>query len=148
MNIPVDSTAKAYAREEIIINTSAEKVYQVLADINGWPEWQSNVKSAEIQGTLDAGSRFIWNSGGFKIISKLHTVNPFTEFGWTGKMAWISAVHNWTFRERDGKCIVTVEESLKGFLAGIMKKSLQAGMKQSLAELKNFAERTKANMPI
>jgi len=73
--------------------------------------------------------------------AKLHTVKPHAKFGWTGRMAWITAVHNWTMRHENGKCLVTVEESMKGFLTGLIKNPLKKGMKQSLKELKTAAEK-------
>ncbi|MEX0647727.1 MAG: SRPBCC family protein [Balneolaceae bacterium] len=141
MNIKVNNTAKACADEEILINASAKRVYKILADIKNWPVWQSSVTRAEIDEEPAGGSEFIWKAGGLKIHSRLHTVNPFTEFGWTGRMMWIKAIHNWRFEETDGNCLVKVEESLEGFLAGFMKNSLQKGMIESLKELKAEAEK-------
>jgi uncharacterized protein YndB with AHSA1/START domain len=143
MNIEVNRNAKVYALEEITIDTPAEKVYSVLTDINSWPEWQRNVKSAKLDGEVAEGKEFRWNAGGLKITSKLHTVQPYSEIGWTGRMLWITAVHNWWMEEQNGKCLVTVEESLEGFLVGMMKKSLKQGMIRSLKELKAAAENIK-----
>ena len=140
MNVEVNKLAKAYAQEKQVIEAHAAKVYSLLGDINNWPEWQKKVKKAVLKDSLEEGKRFIWLSNGMKINSKLHTVVPNREIGWTGRIWWITAVHNWTFIEQDGKCTVTVEESMKGFLSGLMKKSLKEGMKQNLMELKIAAE--------
>ncbi len=141
MNIEVNRNAKAYHKEEIVINASAEKVYQVLADINNWPAWQSGVASANMEGEAEPGKEFRWKAGGSKISSKLHTVNPHTEFGWTGRALWIKAVHNWTFTEKEGATTVVVEESMSGFLSGLMKKTLKESLPKSLKDLKKEAER-------
>lgn len=141
MNIKVNKSAKAYVEEEILIDAPVDKVYSIVSDINNWPVWQSNVQYASISGKPEAHKEFRWKAGGVKIKSQLHTVSLYSEFGWTGRMLWISAVHNWSFKEHDVKCLVTVEESLQGFLSGAMKKMLKAGMIQSLRELKIEAER-------
>jgi uncharacterized membrane protein len=143
MNIEVNRNAKAYAREEITIDTPSKEVYSVLTDINRWPVWQRNVKNAEMNGEAAEGKEFRWNAGGFKINSRLHTVNPYSEFGWTGRILWITAVHNWKMEDRDGECRVTVEESLEGFLAGTMNSTLKKGIIQSLQDLKAAAEKMK-----
>ena len=140
MKIEADSSAKAYAKEQIDIKASAEKVYAILSDINNWPLWQSSVKKATINGTVEEDKEFKWKAGGMKINSKLHTVKSPSQLGWTGRIGWITAVHNWTITESNGESIVVVEESLKGFLSGTMKKSLREGMSRNLEELKFTTE--------
>lgn len=56
MNIEVDKNAKAYAKNEILIHVSVEKVYQVLAEINNWNEWQYAVSESVLFGKLAVGS--------------------------------------------------------------------------------------------
>jgi uncharacterized protein YndB with AHSA1/START domain len=140
MNVPVKKEAKAYATASITIDAPAERVYAILADINKWPNWQSSVEKAEMEGPAAEGKKFKWKADGLKIKSKLHTVHPASEFGWTGRIWWITAVHNWTFEEKGGKTTVTVEESLSGFLSGTFGKSLAEGLQKNLEELKAAAE--------
>ena len=59
-----------------------------------------------------------------KIQSKLHTVEQNFKFGWSGKTLGIYAIHNWKISEKEGKCVVDVEESMEGLLAKIFKKSM------------------------
>ncbi len=77
------------------------------------------------------------------IHSKLHTVLQNAKIGWTGRMFWIKAVHNWWFTAKGESTLVKVEESLSGFGSSLMKKSLAEGMKKNLIELKKHAEKTK-----
>lgn len=140
MNIKTDPAAKCYAREEIVINSPAETVFRILADINNWPSWQGSVSKAEIEGSLKAGTRFKWNAGGMPINSKLHTVNEYSEIGWTGSILWIKAVHNWQMVDEGSTTRVVVEESLHGPGSSLMRNSLAGGMKKNLAELKARAE--------
>ena len=141
MNVAADSSSDCFSREEIIINAPAEGVFKILSDINYWPEWQSNVTKAEIKGATEVGRKFKWKAGGMNINSQLHTVSQGSELGWTGRILWISAIHNWYLFQEANKTRVVVEESLKGFGSALMKKSLIEGMKQNLAELKKEAER-------
>ncbi len=141
MNITADSTSRCYATAEIIIKAPKSIVFELLAQINDWPEWQNSVSKASIDGAAEEGKKFKWKAGGLNIKSKLHTVHPDSEIGWTGKIWWIKAVHNWYITEENGQTKVVVKEALKGLGSSMMKKSLQEGMMQNLAELKAKAEK-------
>jgi hypothetical protein len=141
MNIEVNRSAKAYSKATISIEASVVVVFKIISEINNWSRWQTGVAKANIEGEPIKGKSFVWKTGGVNIVSTLHTVDPFTEIGWTGKFLWITAVHNWYLRdEKNGNCQVTVEESLSGFLSGVMKRSLHEGMIKNLQELKIAAE--------
>jgi uncharacterized membrane protein len=140
MNMEVDSSAKCFSKEEIIINSPIENVFNILSDINNWPSWQSSVTKAQINGSMEPGVKFKWKAGGLNINSKLHTVNTNSEIGWTGKTWWIKAVHNWYLSNENQKTKVIVEESLTGPGSSWMQKSIIEGMKKNLSELKAKAE--------
>ena len=140
MNIEVDSSAKCFSKEEIIIKSPVENVFEILSDINNWPSWQRRVTKAEIKGPTKPGVEFKWKAGGLKINSKLHTINANSEIGWTGRIWWIKAVHNWYLSNENNETKVIVKESLNGLGSSLMQKSLIAGMRKNLLELKNKAE--------
>ena len=142
MKMEADRSAKAYSKQEIIIDAAVVRVFKLIADINNWTHWQSSVKKVAITGELEEGKTFKWKANGVSMVSRLHTLSPFTEIGWTGKAWWVKAIHNWYLQqEEDGKCRVTVEESLTGFLTVLMKKSLRERMTKNLKELKLAAEK-------
>lgn len=141
MKIEVDSNAKAYASEAIEINAPVEKVYALMANFAGWPKWLKNVQSVTMNGAPQEGKDFTWKAKGLTIKSKLHTVQPNSAIGWTGKIAWIKAVHNWRFEAVPGGTNVLVEESLSGFAASLMKNSLRKDMQNDLLTLKQEAEK-------
>lgn len=140
MNIETDKNAKAYASEEIIINETIGNVFKKVAEINKWPSWQSEVSFASLNGELKEGAVFKWKASGLNFISQIHTLIPDKAIGWTGKTWWIKAVHNWTFEVTPEGTMVKVEENLRGFGSGMMKKSLGEGMKKNLEELKAACE--------
>ncbi|WP_194972588.1 SRPBCC family protein [Aquiflexum lacus] len=84
-------------------------------------------------------------TGGAKIHSMLHTVEPCKNFGWTGKTFGMFAIHNWTLTELNGQTIVSVDESMKGLLAKLLKRSfnknLEKGMQNWLDLLKQECEK-------
>ena len=139
-----DNSAPVQCSRTIIINAKAEKVWAVLTDIDNWNKWLSTVKQSKLNGPLQPNTTFDWKSGGFDIHSTLHTVTPFSKFGWTGKVYGIYAIHNWSFKELNGVTEVAVSESMQGFLARLFKKSfnktIEKDMEVSLELLKAACE--------
>ena len=117
----------------------------MITNINEWPSWQSAVKEARLKGTLAEGTAFVWKAGGLTFHSKIHTCNENHSFGWTGKTIGAQAIHNWKFETKEDGVLVSVEESLQGFFASLMKKkfqkSLAEGMTKNLEELKATSEK-------
>lgn len=143
MNIETNSKAKAYAIDSIEINAPLEKVYYLLADINNWPDWFDGVSETKVIGTVQEGSEFIWKAKGYKIKSRLHTLRANSDMGWTGKMWWIKATHNWNFKNSEnGKTIVVVQENFSGLGSSFMKNSLKKDMRKDLLALKTASEKS------
>jgi hypothetical protein len=141
----INNNAPEKCSKSIIINASSVNDWKVLTDINQWANWQDDISKSKLYGELKPDATFDWKSGGAKIHSTLHTVEPFTNFGWTGKTLGIFAIHNWTLKETNGQTEVVVEESMEGFIAKLFKgafnKNLQKGMQKWLDLLKQECEK-------
>lgn len=142
MNVEVNSNAKAYSIDSIQINAPIDKVYSLIANINDWPKWFEGVTEVQIIGNAEEGKEFNWKAKGYKIKSKIHTVRHNSDIGWTGKMWWIKATHNWHFESvASGVTMVIVEECFEGFCSGMMKNSLKKDMRNDLTGLKKESEK-------
>lgn len=141
----INNNAAVKCSKTITINASREKVWQVITNINNWATWQTDISNPKLNGELKPESTIDWKTGGAKIHSTLHTVEPFKQFGWTGKTFGLFAIHNWTLTENNGQTIVSVEESMEGLLANLFKKSfnknLEIGMQKWLDLLKQECEK-------
>jgi uncharacterized protein YndB with AHSA1/START domain len=141
----INNHAPVKCSKTIIIDASIEKVWSVITDINNWPNWQTDIDKSKLNGELKPNITFDWKTGGVKINSTLHTVEPYKQFGWTGKTLGLFAIHNWTLIETNGQINVSVDESMEGFLAKIFKesfnKSLEKGMLNWLVLLKQTCEK-------
>ena len=135
---PMNAKAPVTFMRSIEINASPEKVWDVLTGINEWSNWQTDIKKAFIKGSLTIGATFDWVSGGAKIHSTIHTVQPFEAIGWTGKGIGIFAIHNWMMQERDGVVTVHVHESMEGFLPNILKGYLNKSLERSVGRWMEF----------
>lgn len=142
----VDHNAPAVAHAEADVAAPAEAVWELVADIERWPAWNPDVKSASLEGDLAPGSTFRWKAGPGTIVSTLQTVDPPREIAWTGKTMGIAAVHVYRLEPREGGTRVVSEESWAGFLVrllrGRMAKQLQTSLEGGLAHLKVAAERS------
>lgn len=141
---PINAKAPVKCEMTIDINANSAKVWAALTNIDRWPLWNPEIGYAKINGQPEPGTTFMWKSGGTKISSTLHTVEPFTNLGWTGKAMGAFAIHNWTLTETDGLTYVHVEESMEGFLVGLFKRmfnqTLENGMRKWLDSLKRECE--------
>lgn len=139
-----NSNAPVKCKKSISIKANSEKCWKVLTDIDNWANWQTDISHAKINGALKPGTTFNWKSGGAKIHSTLFLVEPYKNFGWTGKSFGISAVHTWKITETSEGATIIVEEIMEGFLAGLFKKllnkKLATGMEKWLELLKRECE--------
>ena len=141
----INNNAPVKCSKTITINAGIEKVWAVMTNINNWAFWQTEISNPKLNGELKPETTFDWKTGGAKIHSTLHTVEPFKQFGWTGKTFGMLAIHNWTLIEKDGKTTVAVDESMEGFFAKLFKnpfsKNLEKGMQTWLDLLKKECEK-------
>jgi uncharacterized protein YndB with AHSA1/START domain len=141
----INNNAPVTCSKTIAINATSEKVWAIMTDINNWANWQSDISNPNLNGELKPNSTFDWTSGGAKIHSTLHAIEPCKQIGWTGKTFGMFAIHNWIITEKNGKTEVYVEESLEGFFAKLLKnsfnKSLEKGMQKWLDLLKQECEK-------
>jgi hypothetical protein len=142
----INNNAPVKCNKSITIAASNKKVWEILTNINNWDSWQTDISKPKLNGELKPNSTFDWKSGGAKIHSTLHTVNPFKQLGWTGKTFGMFAIHNWTITEKEGKTDVNVEESLEGLFAKLLKnmlnKDLEKGMQNWLYLLEQECEKS------
>lgn len=141
----INSNAPVKCSKTITIAANSEKVWSVMTNINHWANWQTEISNPKLNGALTPASTFDWKTGGAKIHSTLHTVEPCKSFGWTGKTFGMFAIHNWHLTETNGQTLVTVDESMEGFLAKLFKsafnKNLEKGMQTWLDLLKKECEK-------
>jgi hypothetical protein len=128
----INYNAPVKCSKTITINANSEKVWQVMTNIDKWATWQTEISNPKLNGELKPGTTFEWKTGGVKIHSTLHTVEPFKNFGWTGKAFGMFAIHNWTLTEANGQTTVSVDESMEGFFTKFFKKSFNKNLEKDM----------------
>ena len=141
----INNNAPIKCSKSIVIAAPSTKVWAVLTNINNWANWQTEISKPKLNGELQPNTTFDWKTGGVKIHSTLHTVEPFSQFGWTGKTFGMLVIHNWKLTDVKGETSVLVDESLEGFLASLFKKlfinKLEKSMQVWLNLLKKECEK-------
>ncbi|SMO32289.1 Polyketide cyclase / dehydrase and lipid transport [Saccharicrinis carchari] len=130
---PINSSAPVKAKKSIVIHADIERVWNILTHINKWSAWNADISISKMNGQIQVGQTFDWKTGGTTLHSNIHTCNPNTQFGWTGKVFGVYAIHNWILSETANGTKVTVEESMEGILAKLFRKSFQQTLENGMA---------------
>jgi len=142
----VNQIAPVKTMQSVKIHASPEKVYAVFTNVQKWPEWQREITAAKLNGPLRSGSFIEWSTAGMNIKSTLQTVETNQKIGWCGKAFGAFAIHTWQFQQHDSYTIVTVNESMEGWMVKLMKgyfqKNLNIATKKWLEALKSEAEKS------
>lgn len=141
----INHQAPVTCSKTILIQAPPEHVWAVLTNIDQWANWQTDIQKPRLNGPLQPNTTFDWTTGGARIHSSLHTVEPYRHFGWTGKTLGLYAIHNWILTATNSQTEVAVAESMEGFLASLFKKTfhqnLEKGMQRWLELLKAECEK-------
>jgi hypothetical protein len=143
--VEVNTNAPVVEASEIEIDAPPEAVWEVLTDLERWPSWNPDVKSMAFGGAIAEGSEFRWTAGPGTIVSTIGRVDRPRLIGWSGKTLVIDALHVYRLEPRNGKTVVSTEESYEGLMArvfrGPLRRTLKSALDSGLRHLKAEAER-------
>ncbi|OXG06077.1 SRPBCC family protein [Flavobacterium araucananum] len=131
MTQTIHTNAPVVTYQEITINASSEKVYQIMSDVDHWSEWNKNIEDIYLNGEFATENSFDWKSDGLTIHSTVHTVIPGKKIGWSGDAFGAFAIHNWYFEPNGKQTTVKVEESMEGWLVELFPSEFQGGLEKS-----------------
>lgn len=143
----IDPRAPVSAKQEVIINAPAGRVWSVLSDPAGWPLIDEAIHDVELDGPVTEDTRFDWSNGKARMKSRFAVVDPERELTWTGTSMGAKAVHRHVLTaDGDGRTRLLSEESMAGpFLTLLFPSSkLAAGMDNWLDGIRARAEETSA----
>lgn len=146
MSVPtsVDGDAPVLVRHEVDIEAPLDTVWQLHADVNTWPAWQTDITAAHLDGAFEPGASFEWTSYGFTVMSTIYAVTERARVLWGGAAGGITGVHEWIFSETPSGVHVVTNESFAGEPveadAPGMQSALDTSLSSWLAHLKSAAE--------
>ncbi len=121
-----------YAEAQTLIAATPERVWTLLTSIDRWPEWNTQVKAARLQGPLQPGTDFHWKSGGIWIRSTLREIRYPSRLSWTGRTFGIRAWHEWELTATAGGVLLRTAESFDGWLPRLMPVTMQRTLDEAL----------------
>jgi Polyketide cyclase / dehydrase and lipid transport len=140
----IDRAAPVLAQHEVDIQAPLDLVWQLHADVNAWPSWQTDITEARIDGEFEPGASFDWSSYGFGVTSTIYGVTDRSRVLWGGTSGGITGIHEWTFEETPHGVHVTTSESFAGEPVAAdsrgMQSLLDASLEAWLGHLKVAAE--------
>jgi hypothetical protein len=143
--VDIDHNAPAVARAETVVEAPPDAVWRLIADIDSWPAWNPDVRSARLEGELAPGSTFRWKAGPGTIVSTLQSVAPEREIGWSGRTMGIEALHVYRLEQVGDGTRVVSEESWAGLpvrlLRARMRRTLERSLRTGLGHLETAARR-------
>lgn len=98
----------------IIINADIEKVWDVLIDMEKWPEWNPEVKRVSLEGEVVDGTNFTWTQGRTHGKSQIQSVKKPNSLTWTSKAKFVKRIYVWSLESDEGQTIATVSASFQG----------------------------------
>ncbi|MEO9484515.1 MAG: SRPBCC family protein [Ekhidna sp.] len=122
----------------IIINADIDKVWDVLVDMENWPEWNPDVKKVTVEGAVEEGANFKWVQGRTHGQSQIQCVQKPSTLSWTSKAKLVKRIYVWSLESDENQTIATVSASFQGTLV-----VLAENHQKVYDELLNWLERLK-----
>jgi uncharacterized protein YndB with AHSA1/START domain len=140
----IDENAPVITRDEILIDAPLGTVWSLHTDISSWSEWLPDIDASTIEGLLEVGTVFHWQTSGLSIESTIQEIDPPRRIVWSGPAQGIMAIHVWTMTPSEDGVLVHTEESWDGDPVRAqpeeMQQALDSSLRAWLQSLKHEAE--------
>lgn len=128
-----------FVHNEIEIQGSAEAIWNILIEVEAWPEWYEGAQEVDLieagMGKLEEAARFSWRTMGFKFTSTITEFEVHSRLSWESVRSDIRGYHTWLILpQTDGSCILVTEESQRGFLT-VLEKTFQPSKLEKLHQI-------------
>jgi uncharacterized protein YndB with AHSA1/START domain len=130
--LEIDRDAPVVIEKEVEIQAGPDSVWNVLTDVERWPAWNPDIKSAKLKGPFAEGTVFRWKSGPSTITSTLERIDQPRLVGWRGKTLGAQAIHVWRLEPTASGTGVKTEESMSGVVPRLFQRSMQRTLEKSL----------------
>ena len=139
-------TIKAEYRADVV--STAERLWDILADVKAWPEWQGTSYVDPPTARPQEGSTFAAELGGHTWNVTVTEADRPRRLVWSGRQMGLKAVHEWEFAEAGGRTQALSRDTISGWpllvaRAAVGKKVSEHDQKW-LASLKVKAESSSA----
>ncbi len=110
----INEDASVKDQHSIIINAPINKVWEILINMEAWPEWNDKIKNVAVEGEVAQGTNFGWTFDGKKFTSQIQSAEAPTILSWTGKSSMVKSVYVWQLEDDENQTIATLSTSMQG----------------------------------
>lgn len=114
----INENASIRDRQSAIINARIDKVWGLLVDVNNWSSWNPEISKVNCP-KVEEDAEFEWSVRHTHFQSKFQIVNEPETLTWVGKSKLVKAIFVWNLEASDEQTVLTVEESIEGFVVPI-----------------------------
>ena len=140
----IDENAPVITRDEILIDAPLDTIWSLQTGISSWSEWQPDIDASTLEGPLEVGTVFRWQTYGLSIESTIQEIDAPRRIVWSGLAQGITAIHSWTMTPSEDRVLVHTEESWDGDPVRAepeeMQQALDGSLRAWLQSLKHKAE--------
>src|SRR5215471_14437832 len=97
----IETSAPIVSRRSTRIAAPRARVWKLHTDVNAWPSWQPDIRSAKLNGAFGVGESFVWQTEGLDddITSNIYAVDRESRTLWGGPSSGILGLHEWRFEQ-------------------------------------------------
>ena len=140
----IDVNAPVITRDEVLIDAPLGTIWSLQSDISSWSEWLPDIDASTVEGPLEVGTIFRWQTYGLSIESTIQEIDAPRRIVWSGLAQSITAIHAWTMTPSEDRVLVHTEESWDGDPVRAqpeeMQQTLDGSLRAWLQNLKHKAE--------
>ena len=92
----IDVNAPVITRDEVLIDAPLGTIWSLQSDISSWSEWLPDIDASTVEGPLEVGTIFRWQTYGLSIESTIQEIDAPRRIVWSGLAQGITAIHAWT----------------------------------------------------
>lgn len=110
----INENASIRDSHSTIINADINKVWDILVNMEDWPNWMHDVKKVSVDGEPDEGTVFKWVQGRAHGTSQIQAFKKPYTLSWTSKARMVKRIYVWSLESDEGQTIATVSASFQG----------------------------------
>lgn len=137
-----DAVSTLFTRQKKFILVAPRVVWDVQCDVANWQQWHPDIRFLSAKKTITTGSPLDFKYKHLHFTGEIIVVETNRRLEWVLQGMGIEITHNWLFEECNRGTLVTLEETLKGWPAQLLKKYTKSTMEYFVEEWLQFLKKS------
>jgi hypothetical protein len=113
------------AEYHVDVGSTAERLWDIIADVKAWPQWQGTSYVDPPAAPLQKGSTFAAELGGHTWNVTVTEADRPNRLVWAGRQMGLKAVHEWEFAEVGGRTQAISKQTMSGWPLLLVRAAVQ-----------------------